>query len=75
MQLKFDSIVAPEHNFGHRHSVFVMRHGDTMHSCDHFWWTTLKNSATYFNINEANLMILRHETRTVQSDNVYTDVQ
>ena len=35
----------------------------------------LKNSATYFNINEANLMILRHETCTVQDDNVYTDVQ
>ena len=32
MQLKFDSIVAPEHNFGHRHSVFLMRHGDTMRS-------------------------------------------
>ena len=42
---------------------------------DHFWWTTLKNSATYFNINEANLMILRHETGTIQGDNVYTDVQ
>ena len=26
-------------------------------------------------INEANLMILRHETCTVQGDNVYTDVQ
>ena len=37
---------------------------------DHFWWTTLKNSATYFNINEANLMILRHETCTLQGDNV-----
>ena len=32
---------------------------------DHFWWTTLKNSATYFNINKVNLMILRHETCTV----------
>ena len=32
LQLKFDSIVAPEHNFGHRHSVFLMRHGDTMRS-------------------------------------------
>ena len=32
MQLKFDSIVAPEHNFEHRHSVFLMRHGDTMRS-------------------------------------------
>ena len=32
MQLKFDSIVAPEHNSGHRHSVFLMRHGDTMRS-------------------------------------------
>ena len=32
MQLKFDSIVVPEHNFGHRHSVFLMSHGDTMHS-------------------------------------------
>ena len=42
---------------------------------DHFWWTTLKNSATYLNINQANLMILRHETCTVQGDNVYADVQ
>ena len=33
---------------------------------DHFWWTTFKNSATYFNINEANLMILRQQTCTVQ---------
>ena len=32
MQLKFDSIVAPEHKIGHRHSVFLMSHGDTMRS-------------------------------------------
>ena len=32
MQLKFDSIVAPEHEFGHRHSVFIMGHGDTIRS-------------------------------------------
>ena len=32
MQLKVDSIMAPEHNFGHRHSVFLMSHGDTMRS-------------------------------------------
>ena len=32
MQLKFDSIVAPEHNFWHRHSAFLMSHGDTMRS-------------------------------------------
>ena len=32
MQLKFDSIVAPEHNFWRRHSVFLMSHGDTMRS-------------------------------------------
>ena len=38
---------------------------------DHFWWTTFKNSTTYFNIDEANLMILRHETYTVQGDNVF----
>ena len=38
---------------------------------DHFWWTTFKTSATYFNINEANLMILRHETCTVQGDEVF----
>ena len=32
MQLKFDSIVASEHDFGHRHSVFLMGHGDTTRS-------------------------------------------
>ena len=32
MQLKFDSIVATEHDFEHRHSVFLMGHGDTMRS-------------------------------------------
>ena len=32
---------------------------------------TFKTSATYFNINEANLMILRHEICTVQGDNVF----
>ena len=26
----FDSIAAPEHDFGHRHSVLLMSHGDTM---------------------------------------------
>ena len=46
-----------------------MSHGDTMRSMIIF--ETLKNSATYFNINEANLMIFRHETCTVQDDNVY----
>ena len=70
MQQKFDSIVAPEHDFGHRHSVFLMGHGDTRHS-SHFWWTTFKTNVTYFNINEANLMILHHKTCTVQGDNVF----
>ena len=32
MQLKFDSIVATEHDFEHHHSVFLMGHGDTMRS-------------------------------------------
>ena len=71
MQLKFDSIVAPEYDFGHRHSVFLMGHGDTIRSMVIFDERLFKTSATCFNINEANLMILRHETCRVQGDNVF----
>ena len=54
-------------------SSFSVPHGSWRYNAlyDHFWWTTFKTSATYFNINEANLMILRHETCTVQGDNVF----